>query len=128
MRLFELDNGIVFSTIYGGNTYFKSAISIHIPHILPRFWTFCVHFVSDVQVLVCLFQSAIRILHCTSLLFVISRQNSCYCFLRLQSFGMNHVFWQFPRQYKIQYPNDVLMYSEIRGSRDSNIILRDQIH
>ena len=66
MQSFELDNRIVFSTIYGGSTYFKSAISIHIPHIPPRFWTFCVHFVSDVQVLVCLFQSAIRILHCRS--------------------------------------------------------------
>ncbi len=35
--LFKLNNGIVFSTIYGGNIYFEGTISIRIIHILPPF-------------------------------------------------------------------------------------------
>ena len=46
MQSFELDGGKVFSTIYSGSVYFLDTIFIHIPHIPPRFWTFCVHFMS----------------------------------------------------------------------------------
>ena len=37
IRLFELDRGIVFSTICGGCIYFTDTISIQIIHILPPF-------------------------------------------------------------------------------------------
>ena len=44
MFLFELDNGKVLSAIYSISTYFANTTFMHIPHILPCFWAFCVRF------------------------------------------------------------------------------------
>ena len=41
---FELDNGKVLSAIYSISTYFANTTFMHIPHILPCFWAFCVRF------------------------------------------------------------------------------------
>ena len=40
----ELDNGKVLSAIYSISTYFANTTFMHIPHILPCFWAFCVRF------------------------------------------------------------------------------------
>ena len=42
--LFGLDNGKVLSAIYSISTYFANTTFMHIPHILPCFWAFCVRF------------------------------------------------------------------------------------
>ena len=42
--LFELDGGKVLSAIYSISTYFANTTFMHIPHILPCFWVFCVRF------------------------------------------------------------------------------------